>query len=63
MSTISPVSATPDVAHVLGIRRALDGSRTLADGVVGIVAPQPPSAEEEGTPRVDGVAAGLDLHL
>jgi hypothetical protein len=62
-SSVSPVSATPDVAQHLALRKALDGMRTPADGVIPALQPHLPASETKGTPKAEAIASSLDLSL
>jgi hypothetical protein len=62
MSSVSPVTANPDIVHLLVLRKALDAQRTAADGIVEMLA-QPPSGRKVGTPAVSSVSADVDLDL
>ena len=63
MSNVSPVSATPEIAQFLALRKALDAQRTAADGLLSMLSPTAPAAAKTGTPAISSVSTGLDLHL
>ena len=57
------VSATPDTAQLVSLRRALDVPRTAVDGSLPPVVTHAPTPVRRGTPRATRVGTLLDTRL
>ena len=62
MSSVTRIAVNPDIVHLLVMRKALDGQRTGAEALLGVL-PPPVAAPRPGTPPVASVTSGLDVYV